>query len=279
VQLVMGPAGVGKSSYCKTMQQHCRASHRTMHVGNLDPAADKFEYDAAFDVKDLINLEEVMEDLSLGPNGGLVYCMEYLLENSEWLKDTLDEFGEDEYITLDCPGQVELYSHLDIMRNLARLLEMWGYRVVSVYLLDALFVLEPAKFISGCMLSLSCMLQLSLPHVNIITKCDIADKDQISQILESEGAWMLSGMDAQSAGNNKLKKLTEAFSSVIDDYMIVSFAMLDVTDEESIEEVLARTDHAIQYGEDVEPKEPRDYDQDDDADGEGNYGEGNYGEM
>jgi hypothetical protein len=48
-----------------------------------------------------------------------------------------------------------------------------------VYLLDALFVLEPIKFISGCMLSLSCMLQLELPHVNVITKCDMADKEQV----------------------------------------------------------------------------------------------------
>jgi hypothetical protein len=59
-----------------------------------------------------------------------------------------------------CSGQVELYSHLPVMHNIARALDSWGYRSVGVYLLDALFVLEPAKFISGCMLSLSCMLQL-----------------------------------------------------------------------------------------------------------------------
>lgn len=46
----------------------------------------------------------------------------------------------------------------------------------------------------------------------------------------------------------KLNRLTSALSSVIDDYMIVSFVMLDNSDEESIEDVLARTDHAIQYG-------------------------------
>ena len=242
----MGPAGVGKSSYCKTMQDHCSATGRTMHVANLDPAAEVFGYSPSFDVRDLINLETVMEEFGLGPNGGLVYCMEFLLQNNEWLKDELDAFGEDDYIVLDCPGQVELYSHLPIMRDLARQLTLWGFRVVSVYLLDALFVLEPAKFISGCLLSLSCMLQLELPHVNVVTKCDIADKEQIEQVLDSEGAWMINAMDKQSSG--KLKKLTEAMSNVVDDYMLVSFALLDVTDEESIEDVLMRTDHAIQYG-------------------------------
>jgi GPN-loop GTPase len=178
VQLVCGPAGVGKSSYCKTIQDHCRASKRTMHVGNLDPAAEFFDYDAAFDIRDLVDVEAAMDDLGYGPNGGLVYCMEFLLQNSDWLRDELEQFADDDYIILDCPGQVELYSHLPIMHNLAKHLQLWGFRVVSVYLLDALFALEPAKFISGCLLSLSCMLQLETPHLNVITKCDIADKGE-----------------------------------------------------------------------------------------------------
>lgn len=246
VQLVIGPAGVGKSSYCKTMQEHCRLTKRTMQVANLDPAAENFEYDAAFDVRDLVNLDQVMEEFGYGPNGGLVYCMEYLYQNSDWLQEELDNFGDDEYILLDCPGQIELYSHLPIMHNLAGLLQTWGYRVASVYLLDALFVMEPTKFISGCMLSLSCMIHLELPHLNIITKCDIADKEQIASILDKEGASFVSALDTKSPP--KLKRFSEAMSSVIDDFMIVSFVMLDVTDEESIDEVLARVDHAIQYG-------------------------------
>jgi GTPase SAR1 family protein len=195
-----------------------------MHVANLDPAAEEFAYDAAFDIRDLVSIDETMEELGYGPNGGLVYCMEFLLQNSDWLKNELDGFGEDDYVILDCPGQVELYSHLPIMHDLAHLLQMWGYRVVSVYLLDALFVFEPSKFISGCLLSLSCMMQLALPHVNVITKCDLADKEHIERILDSEGAWMINALDRQTSG--KLRNLTEALSTVVDDYMIVSFAML-----------------------------------------------------
>jgi len=29
------------------------------------------------DIRELISLEDVMEELKLGPNGGLIYCMEY----------------------------------------------------------------------------------------------------------------------------------------------------------------------------------------------------------
>ena len=31
-----------------------------------------------------------MEEFGLGPNGGLVYCMEYLLEHYEWLEEQVD---------------------------------------------------------------------------------------------------------------------------------------------------------------------------------------------
>lgn len=29
------------------------------------------------DIRELISLDDVMEELGLGPNGGLMYCMEY----------------------------------------------------------------------------------------------------------------------------------------------------------------------------------------------------------
>ena len=46
-----------------------------------------------------------MEEFELGPNGGLVYCMEYLLANFSWLEDRLRALGS-QYILFDCPGQV-----------------------------------------------------------------------------------------------------------------------------------------------------------------------------
>lgn len=246
IQLVIGPAGVGKSTYCKTMQEHGQTTNRTIHVGNLDPAAEHFEYTPAFDVREFIKLDEVMADTGYGPNGGLVFCMEMLMQNIDWLEDQLEQFGEDDYLIIDCPGQIELYSHLPVMKNLAAAMTNWGYRLVCVYLIDSLFVLEPSKFIAGCMLSLSCMLQLELPFVNVVTKCDIADKEQVDMVLESEGSWMINHLD--KASNPKFKKLSQALGSVIDDYMMVSFSTLDITDEESVIDILAKADHAIQYG-------------------------------
>jgi ABC-type multidrug transport system permease subunit len=46
-----------------------------------------------------------MEEFDLGPNGGLVYCMEYLLIHFSWLEERLKALGS-QYILFDCPGQV-----------------------------------------------------------------------------------------------------------------------------------------------------------------------------
>ncbi|XP_035233897.1 GPN-loop GTPase 3-like [Stegodyphus dumicola] len=77
-QLVIGPAGCGKSTYCSTIAKYCEDARRVVKVVNLDPAAEAFDYQPVCDIRDLIHLDDAMEDedLHYGPNGGLVFCLE-----------------------------------------------------------------------------------------------------------------------------------------------------------------------------------------------------------
>ena len=74
---------------------------------------------------ELIFWQDAMDDeeLRFGPNGGLVFCMEFLLENLEWLEETLGE-DDDDYVIFDCPGQIELYTHMNLMRRLVDTLQV-----------------------------------------------------------------------------------------------------------------------------------------------------------
>lgn len=56
-QLVCGPAGCGKSTFCHQLHVHCESVRRRVHIINLDPAAERFAYPVAADVRDLISLE------------------------------------------------------------------------------------------------------------------------------------------------------------------------------------------------------------------------------
>ena len=114
-QLVIGPAGSGKSTYCSNIQQHCHSIGRTIHVINLDPAADASKYSVTSDVRDLINLDEVMEEEELGPNGALMFCMEYLEDNlDDWLAEELEGYLEDDMVIFDCPGQLVIPAPLGV---------------------------------------------------------------------------------------------------------------------------------------------------------------------
>ncbi len=55
-----------------------------------------------------------MEEHNLGPNGGLVFCMESLLVNFEWLEEKLTQL-DTHYIIFDCPGQVLLVKTHTVM--------------------------------------------------------------------------------------------------------------------------------------------------------------------
>ena len=62
--------------------------------------------------------------------------MEYLVENIEWLEDELDGYGPDDYLIFDCPGQIELYTHLPVFKNVVACLKKWDYYVCCVNILD-----------------------------------------------------------------------------------------------------------------------------------------------
>ncbi len=61
---------------------------------NLDPANDpQTAYPCALDIRDLVRLEDVQREEELGPNGGVLFALEELEENWEWMEDGLKGLG------------------------------------------------------------------------------------------------------------------------------------------------------------------------------------------
>lgn len=253
-QFVMGPAGCGKSTYCSIIQEHFKvALRRTARVVNLDPAAETFAYDCYVDVRELISVDDVMEELDYGPNGGLVYAMEYVADNMEWLEDQIGDALDDDYYIFDCPGQIELYSHLTVMRQIVDMLQNQDFRVAGVYCIDVSFVEDSAKFISGALSALTAMVNLELPHINVLTKCDLLPPDRdVEAFIEGDTDALVS--DLRSSMHPKYRKLNEALGQMLEDYSLVSFVVMNREDEDAIELCLAHVNHCIQYGENLEPE-------------------------
>jgi hypothetical protein len=284
--LVMGPAGAGKTTFCSALITHLRNNRRSCFYVNLDPAAEEFAHEPDLDIKDLISLEDVMEEMGLGPNGGLIYCFEFLLENLEFLTETLDPLSEEYLIIIDMPGQIELYTHIPILPALVKHLTRTGALDISLcaaYLLEATFVVDRAKFFAGTLSAMSAMIMLEVPHVNILSKVDLVkgqvgkrelkrflnpdttllDDDTADGDVNDDGQGGPGDVGAMMRGTS-FKRLNKAVAQLIDSFSMVSYLKLDVQDEDSVGSILSYIDDAIQYHEAQEPREPND---------EMNYGE------
>ncbi|KAK5654960.1 hypothetical protein OQA88_6718 [Cercophora sp. LCS_1] len=281
--IVMGPAGAGKSTFCASLITHLQLNRRSAFYVNLDPAAETFEHTPDLDIKDLISLEDVMEEMKLGPNGGLIYCFEFLMDNLDWLTEGLDSLTEEYLIVIDMPGQIELYTHIPILPRLVKFLTQPGaldIRLCAAYLLESTFVVDRAKYFAGTLSAMSAMIMLEVPHLNILSKMDLV-KGQIKKkelkrfitpdtsLLEDDPADIArrkaglevdprssdpTDKDAVMSGET-FKRLNTAVAGLIESFSMVSFLKLDCTDEDSVAAILSYIDDCIQYHEAQEPRE------------------------
>ncbi|XP_075460046.1 GPN-loop GTPase 2 [Ascaphus truei] len=245
-QVVIGPPGSGKTTYVRAMYELLTRLGRPAAIINLDPAVE--EPGAAVSVRELLGLGEVMEELRLGPNGSLLYCMDSLRENVDWLRGRIREL-RGRYLLLDCPGQVELYTHHRGLRDVLSRLQGWGLRLCSVHLVDSHYCTDPAKFISVLCTSLSTMLHVELPHVNLLSKMDLIEQygrlafnlDYYTEVLNL--SFLVDHLTSDPFFRRH-RRLHEKLAEVIEDYGLVTFTPLSVQDEKSMRGVLAAVDKA-----------------------------------
>ncbi|XP_069478975.1 GPN-loop GTPase 2 [Ambystoma mexicanum] len=250
-QVVIGPPGSGKTTYCLAMQEFLTKVGRKVAVVNLDPANDGTPYECAIDISELVTLADVMDNLKLGPNGGLIYCMEYLEANIDWLQEKLAAL-KGHYFLFDCPGQVELYTHQSSVRNVFAQLAKWCFRLSAVHLVDSHYCTDPAKFISVLCTSLSTMLHVELPHVNVLSKMDLIEQfgklafnlDFYTEVLDL--SYLVDHL-ATDPFFQHYRRLNQKLVEVIEDYSLVSFVPLNVQDKDSMRNVIKAVDKANGY--------------------------------
>jgi len=252
-QVVIGPPGSGKTTYCGKIHTFYKEKlNRKVEVVNLDPANENMLCIPKIDIMELVTVEDVMQNCNLGPNGALMYCMEYLEENFDWLLNQLVQI-KDSYLIFDMPGQVELYTHHESIKNIFGKLEKLSYHLCAVHLVDSHYCSDPPKFISTLLLSLSTMMQVALPHVNVLSKADLLKKnspkldfgvDFYTDVLDLE--YLLELLD-DGPFTKKYKKLNAAIVGLIQDYSLVSFIPLNVNSDKNLLELKSAIDKANGY--------------------------------
>lgn len=223
-----------------------------------------------------------MEEMKLGPNGGLIYCFEFLMENLDWLTEGLDSLTEEYLIVIDMPGQIELYTHIPILPRLVRFLTQPGaldVRLCAAYLLESTFIIDRAKYFAGSLSAMSAMIMLEVPHLNILSKMDLVKsqvkKKELKRFITPDASLLEDDpanpkkragvdIDVYSAGpmdkdammsGASFQRLNTAVAGLLESFSMVSFLKLDCTDEDSVGAILSYIDDCIQYHEAQEPRE------------------------
>jgi GPN-loop GTPase len=272
-QLVIGPPGAGKTTYCNGMQHYFTLTGRACAVVNLDPANHAPPYECAVSIEELISLEEVQAELHLGPNGGMVYCMEYVAQNLDWLRERVAPLvAQGKFLLFDLPGQVELFtSHDSVKQIIAELVNPRNgldLRLCTVHLVDGHLCADPSKYISALMVSLQSMLHLETPHVNVLSKIDLMDKygdldfnlEYYADVqdLKYLAARVLGGEiqtltsdpkphPGQAYLRKRYGKLTADLCELVEDFGLVNFATLAIEDKDSVARLVRLTDKCVGY--------------------------------
>jgi GTPase SAR1 family protein len=252
-QLVVGSPGSGKTTYCAGMYQFLSAAGRKSAIINLDPSNESSFCEPTIDIIDLITLDAVQNEFDLGPNGGMLYCFDYLAENVDWLLKKIEILLEEcKYFLIDCPGQVELFTtNGSLLVVINKLIEKFHIRLATVNLVDCSLCVDPSKFISVVLASLSIMLHLELPNVNVLAKSDIFEQIESDAGLPLEYyaklddfSPMLGVLASGGLFSQRYLKLSANLLNLVDGFGLLSFVPLSIEGKNMLAQVLRATDAA-----------------------------------
>jgi len=236
---VLGPAGSGKTTCCIEVFKMKNFNKERFKIINLDPANNYWKNLDIIDIRKLIKLEDVIKELSLGPNGGLIFCIEYLIDNMNWLEDQIN-LSNEKILFFDLPGQIELFSHQTLIRDLSSHLNyVCNVSMTVLYFLDSQFLGDTSKFIGGSLTGLCCMLSTECGHRNFLTKIDLI-KNLPIKILDRYNFPSMEHLnrDLSKFSNHGFRRLNESILQLLEDFSMLHYETLDSSSLESLGEFL-----------------------------------------
>ena len=197
-----------------------------------------------------------------------MYCLDFLNKNFDWLREKILQF-QDHFLIFDLPGQLELFLNSDSLKSiLERLRTDLGcrkLRATAVELFDSHYIQDPNKYLSACMYSLASMINLELPHINVLSKVDLITDPgsldyRISFYTDSQDFDALAENLAKdkSMFSSRYSKLSNNICSLLDNYAMTSFHLLEVTDQSSVSSLLSKIDKCNGYVIDSNEEESKD---------------------
>lgn len=175
---VTGTAGSGKSLLTSVLKKWYVSRGEEAIAVNLDPGVVTLPYEPDVDVRLSVNLQDVMENYELGPNGALILATDLVATKLAGIQEEIDSTSA-EIVIVDTPGQTELFAFRESGEYIVK--ELKADSKVLLFLLDPLLATTPVNFLSIALLSASVGLRMNIPKISVLTKRDIA-RDGVKRI-------------------------------------------------------------------------------------------------
>ena len=177
---VTGTAGSGKSMLTSKILEHYQKNGVFASVLNLDPGVESLPYRPDVDVRDYVDIVQIMKQYDLGPNGSMIMANDLIATKIDDIQNEIHGVNPD-YLIVDTPGQIELFAYRASGPFFIQNID--AGEKTNIFLYDGTMIVSPSNFISISLLATSIKLRLELPTINVMTKTDLIP-DKIDQILK-----------------------------------------------------------------------------------------------
>jgi len=167
---VTGTAGAGKSLLTSKLYEYYTKNGTFAAVLNLDPGVRDLPYTCDIDVRDYVDIIDIMQQYNLGPNGAVVMANDLIASKIDEIQEQIGKVNPD-YLIVDTPGQIELFAYRSSGRFITE--NILSEEKMNIFLFDGALITTPVNFVSIALLATSIRLRLNLPTINIITKTDL----------------------------------------------------------------------------------------------------------
>jgi hypothetical protein len=177
----VGTAGSGKSTMVGAFKKWLDDNEIDSIIINLDPGAEKLPYVPDIDIREWINLEDVMSQCGLGPNGAQIAAADLMAVNIDKISSVLDTYDVD-YVLIDTPGQLELFAFRESSQVVVKALGK--ERSLMVYLSDPTLYRSANGFVSTMTLASLVQFRMNMPIINLLSKADVLKENEIDRIID-----------------------------------------------------------------------------------------------
>ena len=177
---VTGTAGSGKSMLTSKILEYYQKNGVFASVLNLDPGVESLPYRPDVDVRDYVDIVQIMKQYDLGPNGSMIMANDLIASKIDDIQNEIHGVNPD-YLIVDTPGQIELFAYRASGPFFIQNID--ACEKTNIFLYDGTMIVSPSNFISISLLATSIKLRLGLPTINVMTKTDLIP-DKIDQILK-----------------------------------------------------------------------------------------------